>query len=522
MKLKSYVGGQWRDGAGDGAPLIDPTTGAVLARASTAGLDMAAGLAFARDVGGPALRALGYAKRGALIGAIADVLKANYAAYVDTAKANSGNSQADADMDIGGAIFTLKYYARLGAGLGDAPYLVDGAAEPLSRDGAFQAVHIQVPRLGAAIHINAFNFPSWGLWEKAAVSLLSGVPVVAKPATATALLAHDMVHDVIEANVLPDGALSLICGAVGDLLDHVEAQDGIAFTGSAATAGALRAHPRIIETGARLNVEADSINASLLGPDAGAESPEFALFVKEVAREMTAKAGQKCTAIRRALVPAHLYEAACEALAARLAGVVVGDPRDENVRMGPLVNKTQQQGVLATIDALLTETRRLTGNPDGFAPVGADKDAGCFVPPTLLACDAPEEAEKVHEMEAFGPVCVVMPYRDERAAWTLVAAARGCLVTSVFTADDDFAARAVQALAAWNGRLLFVNESIGKSHTGHGNVMPMCLHGGPGRAGGGEELGGARGLAFYHQRTAVQGAGALISRLAAPSGDNDS
>jgi len=521
MKLKSYLGGQWCDGAGDGAALTDPTTGEVLARASTAGLDLGAGLAYARDVGGPALRALGYGERAGLLGAIADVLKANYAAYVETAKANSGNTRADADMDISGAIFTLKYYARLGAGLGAAPYLVDGAPEPLSRDGDFQAVHVQVPRQGAAIHINAFNFPAWGLWEKAAVSLLAGVPVVAKPATATALLAHDMVRDVIAAGVLPEGALSLICGAVGDLLDHVDAQDAIAFTGSAATAASLRAHSRILETGARLNVEADSINASLLGPDAGPDSPEFALFVREVVREMTVKAGQKCTAIRRALVPAGVYEAACEALAARVGRIVVGDPRNEDVRMGPVVNKAQQSDVLATIDALLTETRRLTGDPDGFAPVGADKDTGCFVPPTLLACDAPEEAAKVHEIEAFGPVCVVMPYKDEDAAWSLVAAARGCLVASVFTADDDFAVRTAQALAPWNGRLLFVGDSIGKSHTGHGNVMPSCLHGGPGRAGGGEELGGMRGLAFYHQRTAVQGAQALISRLSGNGGEQE-
>lgn len=514
MKLKSFLGGRWVEGGGDGAALINPTTGDELARASTEGLDMAGAVAFARDTGGANLRALSYSDRAQMLGAIADQLKANYGAYKATATANSGNTGADGDIDVGGAIFTLKYYARLGSKLGGNGYLVDGAAEPLSRDGDFQALHIQTPRTGVAIHINAFNFPAWGMWEKAAVSLLSGVPTITKPATSTALLAHDMVRDVIDAGILPDGALSLVAGGVGDLLAHVSEQDVIAFTGSSGTANQLRLSPKIAVSGAHLTVEADSINASMLAPDAGPDSPEFALFVKEVVREMTVKAGQKCTAIRRAFVPAEHFDAVAEAMAARISRTTVGNPLNEQVRMGPVVNKSQQHAVLSAIEELAGEAQYVTGGNSGFEPLDADPEIGCFVPVTLLACREPDGARKVHDIEAFGPACVLMPYGSPEAAFTMIARGRGCLAASLFTGDADFAAKAIAALAPWNGRILVVGEDIGKSQTGHGNVMPMCVHGGPGRAGGGEELGGRRGLDFYHQRTAIQGSAALIAALA--------
>ncbi len=511
-KLTSYLAGSWIEGEGDGTPLVDPVLGTTLATASTIGIDMGAGVDFARRKGGPNLRAMTYARRAAMIRAIADKLMENYESYKDLALQNSGNTSADADIDVGGAIATLKYYARLGQNLGEVRVLRESDTDVLSKDGTFNAIHVKTPRQGVAIHINAFNFPAWGLWEKAAVALLSGMPVIAKPATATCLLSQAMVSHVLEAEIVPEGALSLVCGGVGDLLDHVSEQDVVAFTGSSATAKSLRAHPVLVSSGARLTVEADSVNACVLGPDAGPDSAEFALFVKEVAREMSTKAGQKCTAIRRAFVPTAYLEAARDALVARLSGIAVGNPRNESVRMGPVVNKAQQADVLAAIGKLAEDAEIVAGG-DGPELVDAVDKIGSFVAPTLLLCANPKQAKSVHDIEAFGPVSTLMPYDDKESCWEMVAAGRGCLVTSVFTADSGFAAEAIEATGAWNGRLLFVNEAVAKSQTGHGMVMPMCVHGGPGRAGGGEELGGHRGLDFYHQRTAVQGEASLLEEL---------
>ena len=495
MKLANYVSGEWVEGKGDGTSLIDPSTGEELARASSDGVDVAAALDFARTTGGPTLRALSYAERAAALRAVADVLGENRDKYFATAQANSGNTQIDAMIDIDGGIGTLKYFASIGKGLGDARAFKDGSLEHLGKDENFRATHISVPLTGVAVHINAFNFPSWGLWEKAAVSLLAGVPVLAKPATATALLSFDMVRDVVAAGVLPAGALSLICGNARNLLDHVTGFDAVAFTGSAETAQYLRATPAVIAGAPRFNVEADSLNTSLLGPDAGPGSAEFDLFVREVAREMTVKAGQKCTAIRRALVPSSTLDAVSEALAARLARTVVGNPRNETVTMGPIVNKAQQQSVLDGIDALATETVAVTGGT--VDPLDADAATASFVAPTLLRCDDPKGASAVHEVEVFGPVATLMPYDDAADAYRLAGLGGGSLAASVFTGDDDFAADAALGLAPNHGRVLVVDESVGKSSTGHGIVMPMCVHGGPGRAGGGEELGGLRGFALF-------------------------
>lgn len=504
MKLASYVSGKWVEGSDEGAALIDPVNGKELARVSTAGIDIATSMAFARDTGGPALRALSFAERAKLLGAVADTLTANRDTYFQIAQANSGNTKIDAAIDIDGGIGTVKFFARLGASLGDAKYLKDGRLDRLAKDENFQAAHVSVPLTGVGVHINAFNFPSWGMWEKAAVSLLSGVPVLAKPATATAWLAQRMVKDVIDAGVLPKGALSILCGSARELSDHVTGQDVIAFTGSADTAQALRAHPNVVASAARVNIEADSLNTSILGPDAKPGSAEFDLFVREVRREMTVKAGQKCTAIRRALVPRAVIDDVAEALSAALAKTVVGDPRNDSVHMGPVVSKSQQESVLEAIGHLKTEAQALTGEGK-LDLVDADAEVGCFVAPTLLLCAEPASARAVHRVEAFGPVATLMPYADADEAFTLARKGGGSLVASVFTGDRNFATDAVTGIGPAHGRVLVVDESIGKSQTGHGIVMPMCVHGGPGRAGGGEELGGLRALHFYHQRLAVQG-----------------
>ena len=504
MKLSSYVSGAWVEGEDEGAPLVDPVTGEELARASTSGIDIGTAMAYGREVGGPALRAMTYAERAELVGAVAETLTANRDAYAEIALANSGNTKVDAAIDIDGGIGTLQFFARLGAKLGDARALRDGRLDRLSREETFQALHLSVPIRGLAVHVNAFNFPSWGLWEKAAVALLAGVPVLAKPATATALLSQRMVSDAIDAGILPDGALSLVCGAAREIADHLTGADAIAFTGSADTASALRAHANVAASSVRVNVEADSLNTSILGPDAAAGSAEFDLYVREVAKEMTQKAGQKCTAIRRALVPAAVIDDVAEALAARLAGTVTGNPRNEDVTMGPVVSKSQQAAVLEALARLEAEAETVVGD-DAFSPVDADPEVACFVPPTLLRCADPDGAEAVHSVEAFGPVCTLMPYDRPEDAFALAGRGAGSLVASVFTGDRDFARDAVMATGADHGRLLVVDDSVGRGQTGHGIVMPQCVHGGPGRAGGGEELGGLRSLAFYHQRLAVQG-----------------
>lgn len=511
-KLESYLGGQWSRGDGVETELVDPVDGTVLATASARGLDLAAALRHAREKVGPALRALSFAERAKLIGAVVDVLVANRARYEEIAIANSGNTKVDAAIDIDGGIGTLKYYARLGAPLGDARLLADDKPTRLSKAENYQALHVLVPRHGVAVHINAFNFPSWGLWEKAAVSILAGVPFLAKPASATALLSHAMVRDVVAANVLLEGAISLLCGGAGDLLDHVTGDDVIAFTGSSATAGQIRRHANVIARGTKVNVEADSVNAALLAPDAAPGTPAFDAFIKEVTREMTVKAGQKCTAIRRAFVPADRADAVTEALVARLAKVVVGDPRAEATRMGPVVTRAQQAAALEGIGRLARETTFVCGGSDAPKLDGIDAIKSSFVAPTLMRAKS-SSADVIHDTEVFGPAATVIPYKDEQEAFALVARGGGSLVASVYGDDRAFLARAVGALGASHGRLLVVEPSIADAHTGHGIVMPQCLHGGPGRAGNGEELGGLNGIRLYHQRVAVQGSTELLSEL---------
>jgi 3,4-dehydroadipyl-CoA semialdehyde dehydrogenase len=514
-RLESYLSGRWSAGEGIETTLVDPVSGEALATASARGLDLAAALAHARGAGQAALRASSYGERAKLLGAVADVLAANRARYEAIAIANSGNTKGDAAIDIDGGIGTLKYYARLGATLGAAHALLDEKPVRLAKAENYQAIHLMVPRRGVAVHINAFNFPSWGLWEKAAVALLAGIPILAKPASATALLADAMVRDVIAANVLPPGALSLLCGGAGDLLAHLTADDVVAFTGSADTAARVRGHANVVARSVPVNIEADSINAAVLAPDAAGGGAAFDAFVREVVREMTVKAGQKCTAIRRIFVPASAAGMIAQALEAKLAAVTVGDPRREDVRMGPLVTRDQQAAAFAGIRKLAAEADLICGGARAPAVAGVDAERAAFAAPTLLAVQDAASARAVHEIEVFGPAATIVPYRDEAQAATLVARGGGSLVASVFGEDQDFLVRLAGALGPSHGRLLVVDPSIASAHTGHGIVMPQCNHGGPGRAGNGEELGGLFGLRLYHQRLAVQGSTDLLARLSA-------
>ncbi len=515
--LDSYLGGKWQTGAQQGTALVDPTTGEIVAWAGSQGLDLQAALAYSRNVGAPALRQLSYGQRAELLGKIADQLASRRDQWFEIARKNSGNTKADASIDVDGSIGTLKYFAKIGGKLGDARLLRDGSPARLARDPNFQGLHVGVPVDGVAVHINAFNFPAWGLWEKAAVSLLAGVPVLAKPAAATAWLAQEMVNAVIEAGILPPGALSLLCGAPNDLLDHLQLGDVVAFTGSATTGEAIRQHARIRQQNIRLNIEADSLNSALLGPDVAPDSQEFGFFAREVVREMTSKAGQKCTAIRRVFVPAERSAAAIDAIAALLQKTVVGDPANTQVTMGPLVNMPQRRTVEEGVAKLRTQAD-VAYAPQNFVPLDGDLARGAFVPPTLLKVRRSAD-DLVHELEVFGPVATLVPYSKKEDAFALVRRGGGSLAASVFSSDAEFLSEAAVALGTTQGRVLLVDPSIGDSQTGHGIVLPSCLHGGPGRAGGGEELGGLHGLWFYHQRVAMQGAGATLAKLAEQAAD---
>lgn len=513
--LQSFLNGQWQRGEGVEAELRNPVSGELLGTASARKLDLAGALDHARKIGSPALQELTYGRRAKLLGQIADLLSASRARYEDIAIANSGNTKSDAAIDIDGGIGTLKYYARLGASLGDARSLLDQGPVRLAKAENFQAIHLMIPRRGAALHINAFNFPSWGLWEKAAVALLAGVPVFAKPASSTALLAHEMARDVIAAGLLPNGSFNILCGGIGDLVSHLTSDDLIGFTGSHDTARQIRGHPNVVKRSIPVNIEADSINAAVLAPDAAPGSAIFDAFVREVAREMTTKAGQKCTAIRRVLVPSSCAKAVTEALVERLKKTAVGDPRREDVRMGPVVNRVQQAAVLAGIDQIMKETEILCGGSDAPDLEGIDRTKSAFVSPTLLRAPDADAARMVHEIEVFGPVATLLTFEDADQAISLVRRGGGSLVASIFSADMDFLSRVARGLGPGHGRVLAVDPSIAKEHTGHGIVMPQCNHGGPGRAGNGEELGGLYGLRFYHQRVAIQGSSDLLPHLQA-------
>ena len=505
MNLQSYVTGTWRSGRDGGVALRDATTGEVIAHASSAGVDFGAILNHAREVGGPALRAMTFHERAAMLKALAKhltELKEEFYALSYRTGATKGDSMIDIDGGIGTA---FAFASKASRELQNTRIHVDGDVEGLSKAGSFVGQHIYVSREGAAVHINAFNFPVWGMLEKLAPTLIAGMPAIVKPATATAYLTELVVRRIIESEILPPGALQLVCGSLGNLFEHLDCQDTVSFTGSAHTAAQLRVHPAIIRHAVPFVAETDSLNSSILGVDAAPGTAEFDLFVKEVVREMTVKAGQKCTAIRKALVPAKLAGDVVDALQAALAKIVVGDPRDAGVRMGPLVSQEQRTQVLAQVAELRAEADLVAGNLDRFELKGADRARGAFVPPLLLLSRDPPTARAVHDVEAFGPVATVLAYRDTAEAIALARRGQGSLAASVFCADDALATRIVLGLAPYHGRILVVNQRCAKESTGHGSPLAPLIHGGPGRAGGGEEMGGIRGILHYMQRSAVQG-----------------
>jgi 3,4-dehydroadipyl-CoA semialdehyde dehydrogenase len=519
MKLPNYVSGQWKEGAGPGEPLFDPVTGEELARISSQGVDVKAALEFARSNGGPALRMLTYRQRAELLGKIAETLAANREEYFRISLLNLGANQADASFDVDGAIYTMKYYAKIGQALADGKILKEGAPVSISKTGAFVGQHFLLPAKGAAVFINAFNFPAWGVCEKAAPALLSGVPILIKPASPTAWLAHRMVEDIVKANILPPGSISILCGSARDLLDHVCESDIVSFTGSADTAARVRSHANVLRRSVRLNIEADSLNSTILGPDAAPGTDLFDLLVKEVVREMTLKAGQKCTAIRRVLVPRQHLKAAGDAIAERLSSMKVGNPRNAEVKVGPVVNKAQQAACFEGLRQLKAECAVLFGGDEKFQPIDADPQKSAFVQPTLLACEKGLDAKFVHDVEVFGPVATLVAYDGVEDLIAIARRGLGSLVASIFANDSAFLQTVVLGIGDLHGRIMIVDSSVGAQYTGHGNVVPSCLHGGPGRAGGGEELAGLRALLLYHRRFVVQGPTSCAAELAGLSAD---
>jgi len=510
--LKNYLGGRWQSTAAQTMPLFDPVLGTELVCVGAGGLDLAAGFAFARKDGGTALRAMTYGERASMLGAINKVLQSQRDEYFRIATANSGTVRNDSAIDIDGGLYTLGFYAKLGETLGSRRVLLDGEPTRLGKDPLFQSQHLLCPTRGVALLINAFNFPSWGLWEKAAPALLSGVPVIVKPATATAWLAQRMVADVVDANVVPPGALSVVCGSSAGLMDQLQVHDVVSFTGSAQTAALIRGHDAVTGRSVRANIEADSLNAAVLLPGETPASSAFDLFVKEVTREMTVKSGQKCTAIRRVFVPESLYSAAAEAISARLEQITVGNPRNDSVRMGSLVNRTQLLAVQEGLARMQQSTQTLhDGARHGF--VDADPTVAACIGPTLLGTRDSDRAELVHETEVFGPVATLLAYRDVAHAVALARRGQGSLVVSLYGSDPNALAAIAVELADSHGRVHVISPDVASSQTGHGNVMPQSLHGGPGRAGGGEELGGLRALAFYHRRSALQSSTSLFAHL---------
>jgi oxepin-CoA hydrolase / 3-oxo-5,6-dehydrosuberyl-CoA semialdehyde dehydrogenase len=510
--LRSYVSGNWTTGAGEGRPVLDSVTGEEVARVSADGLDMAGALDFGRSVGGPALRGLTFHQRAGLLKSLGSLLR-EHRDELYALSARTGATLGDSKFDVDGGIGVLLGYAsKARRELPNDTVCLDGAVESLGRSGQFAGQHIMTSLRGVAVQVNAFNFPVWGPLEKLAPAFLAGVPSLIKPASQTAYLTARLVEVMVESGLLPEGSVQLVCGSVGDLFDHLTEQDLVSFTGSAATARNLRAHPVVVGQAVRFNAEADSLNCSILGPDAGPGSTEFDLYVRQVVTEMTVKAGQKCTAIRRVLVPSQFADAVTEAVRERLATVVVGSPADESVRMGALASLEQREEVRRSVKGLLAAGRLAYGDPEHVEVLGADAERGAFISPLLLRCDDASRAEP-HEIEAFGPVATIMGYSGTHEVIDLAARGRGSLVGSVVTGDAEFAREVVLGVAPWHGRLLVLDTDDAPESTGHGSPLPPLVHGGPGRAGGGEELGGIRGVLHYMQRTAVQASPRVLATV---------
>ena len=504
-RLLNYVQGEWVAGSGTATDLFHAVTGEKIAEASTGGIDFKGMVAYAKRIGGPALRKMTFHQRALMLKEVAKYLTARKEEFYPVSAA-TGATRQDGWVDIEGGFGTFFAYSSRGRReFPNETFYIDGPTEMISKGGTFVGRHICVPLEGVAVHINAFNFPVWGMLEKLAPTLLAGVPAIVKPATITSYLTEAVFRAMIESELLPDGSVQLLCGSAGDLLNHLDFQSAVAFTGSAATGKMLRESRSILDNNVRFNMEADSLNYSMLGPDASPGTPEFDLFVKEVAREMTSKTGQKCTAIRRTFVPEGMLHDFMNALTKRLDGVTIGDPAVDGVRMGPLAGRAQVKEVRRSVDALARAAELVYGNLDDFPVVGADRERGAFFPTLLFYAKDPFAVSEPHDVEAFGPVNTVMPYRTVEDAIELAKKGKGSLVGSLFTADDRLARQVVLGTAAYHGRLMLVNRHSAKESTGHGSPLPHLVHGGPGRAGGGEEMGGVRGVLHYMQRTALQG-----------------
>src|SRR5215469_8116541 len=511
ITLESYKHDKWIAPEPPFTKIASAVTGKPLAQIGATVRDFASVLDHARNVGGPTLRAMTFHQRARMLKALAEAVMARKEELYELSW-DTGATKSDGWIDIEGGAGTFYAYASKGRReLPDDTLVTEGNVETLSKRGTFLGQHVLTPLQGAAVHINAFNFPVWGMLEKLAPTLLAGMPAIVKPASASAYVAEAAFRILIEANLLPKGAVQLIIGPTGDLFDHLGGQDVVSFTGSAITAEKLQRHPVIARESVRFIAERDSLNAAMLGPDAIPGSPEFDLFIREIVREMTVKAGQKCTAIRRALVPAAHIDAAQLALSKALEEIVVGDPRSEGVKMGALVSRAQLYDVRAKVRELEREARIVFGDPEKVEARGADAEYGAFLSPILLRCDDPGRASRVHETEPFGPVATLMPYRDLGEGVALANRGKGSLVMSLFTYDPAVARTVITGAGAFHGRLLIVDRDCARESTGHGSPLPMLVHGGPGRAGGGEEMGGLRGVFHYMQRTALQGSPRMLS-----------
>ena len=512
MILKNYALGQWTAGEGKGQDLFNAVTGEKIAETSSKGLDFGEMMDYARTVGGPTLRKMTFHERGRMLKALALHLMSIKNKFYGSS-AQSGATKVDSWIDIEGGIGNLFAYASLRKQFPDETFYVDGEHAPLSKGGSFIGQHICVPKQGVAIHINAFNFPVWGMLEKIAVNLLAGVPAIVKPATVTCYVTELMVKEIVDAKILPEGSLQLICGSARGILETVTSQDLVTFTGSATTGRMLKSHENIINESVPFNMEADSLNCCVLGEDVNPGDIEFDIFIKEVQREMTVKAGQKCTAIRRIIVPANKVEDVQIALGKRLAKTTIGDPAVEGVRMGSLAGLEQREEVRERVLELAKSQEIVFGDLNDFEVVGADKEKGAFLSPILFLNNDPFTKTDCHNIEAFGPVSTIMPYKGIDEAIELAKMGKGSLVCSIITADDTIAREFVMGAAANHGRILILNADCAKESTGHGSPMPLLSHGGPGRAGGGEEMGGMRGVMHYLQRTAIQGHPTSITKV---------
>ena len=511
QKLQNFALGQWVSGSGTGTELFDAVNGELVTVADSTGLNFGAMLNYGRETGGPALRKMTFQERGRMLKALALYLTERKAAYY-AVSVKTGATKIDSWIDIDGGIGNLFAYASLRKQFPDSSFYVDGELAKLSKEGTFIGHHIMVPKEGVALHINAFNFPVWGMLEKIAVNLLAGVPAVVKPATLTSYVTEVVVRDIHASGILPEGALQLICGSANGIFDHLEMQDVVTFTGSALTGKMLKQHPRLLDQSIPFNMEADSLNAAILGLDAAPGTEEFDLFVKEVRKEITVKCGQKCTAVRRILVPEKYLSDVQDALVKALGQTAIGDPRNEKVRMGSLAGMNQREDVIAALNELKKDSQVIFGN-DALNLIEADQTKGAFMSPTLLLNDKPFERLSSHSVEAFGPIATLMPYSTTEEAVALSKLGKGSLVCSITTNDTNIARDFVLNAATHHGCILVLNRASAKESTGHGSPMPLLVHGGPGRAGGGEEMGGKRGVLHYMQRTAIQGSPTMLTAI---------